>query len=478
MSLESTIAQHVTHYQEQLKSQGLLLLTFQIENVFRDEHCKEVLWSIPNFHHVIHHRWGTLLGAKLEYSDTASFDLFDIEDEELIISDEQQALLRDMFRRMSTMWNGYVFEEGWYHETNEGIQEIVMGHPKHQLLKFSDLDSWKQGIQAWIDSRTEEDASNHFNELLDNPIHRLAWYLAIRFYHGRSTFLTDLYTQERFALESWDVDGQTEICKALWEKAIAHFEFTIEPTGILPLRIGEEVEWVKSIFSGLSIEESRERYIQSLSEIEQAQKMFNCRWIVRYFPTVSYYEPKGEWIDWDKASADFCVERIDFYDDNHLLLGTFIEDLHGSNDVYMGTTYIPTGSMMNGGPQKVYLSYSDSEIEDILNDHSLALVDERSVAQLERLVNNPAYHKMFTLLRDRRLEYSLQGVQLLLALIEEDASLLDTVYAWSQIGTVGSSDDEWITAAHRAFALDSSAYDDLIRGLRELAPSDHPIHVD
>lgn len=382
MSVKSTIAQHVTQYCSQLKTNGLHP---RLDWIFQDEHCKEILWSVPNFNSV-----GAFLGKRsvylaetIEYQDFAEYELLDANDSVIAVSQEQQALLRGIFRRMATMWVGYVFDAGDFYASDEGLTEIVSQHPKNQLLNFSDLDSWKEGIQAWINSRTEEDATKHFNALLADPNHRLAWYLAIQFYHGRSTFLTDLYSQERFALETWNIDGQTAVCQRLWDKAIAHFQFDFEPKTVSPLQIGREAEWVRQFFSGLSIEESRLRFIELRTQIEEAQRLFQCRWIVRDLPTVAYYEPKGDWMDWDKISEDYVVQTIEFYDANDQLIGTVDEDPEGYGETYIGSTLIPTGSMMNKGPQRIALSYSAEERQRILQDVDYAGDSQVTIARVQ-----------------------------------------------------------------------------------------------
>ena len=77
-------------------------------------------------------------------------------------------------------------------------------------------------------------------------------------------------------------------------------------------------------------------------------------------------------MDWDKISEDYVVQTIEFYDANDQLIGTFEEDPEGDGDSYIGSTLIPTGSMMNKGPQRVVLSYSAEERQRILDDATYA----------------------------------------------------------------------------------------------------------
>ena len=204
MNSDTIIFQQVTQYFEKININSLSQST-RLDSAFQDEHSKELLWSVPSLHSVEHYgRGGVIyLSATLEYQDTAEFGLLDSNEEYLEISAKQQELLRNIFRHMSTMWNGFVFDDGLYNATDIGRKQIVSEHPKHQLFRFSQNDAWTQGIRSWIDSRTELEATEHFEQLLNNSTVREAWYLAIRFYHGRSEFLTDLYTQERFGLEDW-----------------------------------------------------------------------------------------------------------------------------------------------------------------------------------------------------------------------------------------------------------------------------------
>jgi len=51
-----------------------------------------------------------------------------------------------------------------------------------------------------------------------------------------------------------------------------------------------------------------------------------------------------------------------------MLIGTVDEDPEGHGDTYIGSTLIPTGSMMNKGPQRITLSYSSEGRQRILED--------------------------------------------------------------------------------------------------------------